>query len=149
MADSVENDEGVSVFLVRLIYVSQATAQFRPDQIENMLMGARQSNAEKEVTGALFFSRKYFVQCLEGSRSAVNEIYLKILNDGRHSNAVLLQYQEIDRREFSDWSMAYLPESSKLAPLIKTYSRSAIFEPYNMTGESCHQLLIALRVAMS
>ncbi len=137
------------MFLVRLIYVSQATELFRPDQIEKILVSARQSNAEKDVTGALFFSRKYFLQCLEGSRSAVNETYHRILRDGRHENALLLQYQEIDRREFSEWSMAYLPESSKLAPLIKTYSRSAILEPYNMSGESCHQFLIALRVAMS
>ncbi|MGL6041182.1 MAG: BLUF domain-containing protein, partial [Deefgea sp.] len=75
--------------------------------------------------------------------------YNKILNDSRHENALLLQYQEIDRRDFSEWSMAYLPEASKLAPLIKTYSRSEILEPYNMSGESCHQLLIALKVMMS
>lgn len=137
------------MFLVRLVYVSQVTVQFRPEEIEKILNTSRRNNAAVNVTGALFFSRKYFLQCLEGPRTAVNETYNKILNDPRHENALLLQYQEIDRREFSEWSMAYLPESSKLAPLIKTYSRSELLEPYSMSGESCNQLLIALRVMMS
>ncbi|MGL6040641.1 MAG: BLUF domain-containing protein, partial [Deefgea sp.] len=51
------------MFLVRLIYVSQVTEQFRPEEIEKILNTARRNNAAVNVTGALFFSRKYFLQC--------------------------------------------------------------------------------------
>ena len=130
------------MFLVRLIYASRASDSFRGDQIGRLLEAARENNTKKDVTGILCFHRNYFLQCLEGSRTAVNEVYHGILNDDRHYDPVLLDYTEIDRREFKDWSMAYLPDSSLTKDLNLEFSGSAVFNPFAMTGESNHQLLL-------
>ncbi|WP_373976521.1 BLUF domain-containing protein [Chitinibacter sp. SCUT-21] len=137
------------MYLMRLIYVSQISEHFKPEDIEHILHSARKNNAQFNITGALFFNPKFFLQCIEGSRSSVNKTYKNILNDERHCNIIQLQYQEIEHRDFSAWSMGYVPDSSRLAPIIASYSSGNALDPYTMSGASCYQLLLALKNAMS
>jgi hypothetical protein len=77
--------------------------------IANILASVRRNNAARGVAGLLYFNQHYFLQCLEGSRSAVNQSYHKILRDDRHTMPMLLEYQEIAERSFSTCEMRYLP----------------------------------------
>ena len=133
------------MFLTRIIYTSTATQEFKPNDIDDILTIASNNNTKIDITGMLCFSRNYFLQCLEGSRSCVNEMYHKILNDKRHSNIVLLEYNEISEREFSQWSMAYLPESSLTSPINLKFSESSQFNPYKMSGESAHKMMLEFK----
>lgn len=133
------------MFLTRMIYASAATEQFKPEVIDNILKTARKNNPKLHITGMLCFSNKYFLQCIESSRSNVNKLYHQILNDSRHSNIVLLDYKYISEREFGDWSMSYVPDSSLTASINLKYSEDGIFNPYNMSGESTHKMMLELR----
>ena len=64
------------MFLVRLIYASKISSGFGPEDIESILQSARTYNVKTNVTGMLCFSNEYFLQCLEGSRTAVIKFYL-------------------------------------------------------------------------
>lgn len=139
---------GCLVFLVRLIYVSSVTEIFQPRDIESILASARESNHANSVTGALCFNRNYFLQCLEGSRAKVNETYHRILNDKRHENIVMLEYQEIVEREFYDWTMAYMPDMAVTKEINMRYSGTPDFEPYTMSGVSAHCFLTTLKGAL-
>ena len=129
------------MFLVRLIYASRKDEKFNQTDIEDILSVARTENAKDGVTGLLCFNRKYFLQCLEGSRSKVNATYRKILNDPRHSDIVLLSYDEISVREFDNWHMGYIPETALTDEVNLRYSGNKNFTPFEMTGESCHQMM--------
>lgn len=131
--------------LVRLIYSSEVSSAFSESQINGLLESAKRNNKRNSVTGLLCFNHKYFLQCLEGSREHVNKTYHKILNDDRHDNAHLLSYEEISHREFSQWSMGYMPHTHKTAPLNLKYSGSPDFQPYAMSGSSCNKLLMELK----
>ena len=133
------------MFLTRLVYASTISKDFNCDDIERILSIARKNNEKNSVTGMLCFNRKYFLQCLEGSRTNVNMAYHKILNDSRHSHIVLLDYKEIDMREFSNWTMGYMPDSNLTAPINLKYSGKGEFMPYEMSGESAHQMMLALK----
>lgn len=133
------------MFLTRILYTSTATKQFKPDDIEDILNKARINNDKADVTGMLCFSRNYFLQCIESSRTQINALYHKIQNDPRHSNIVLLDYKEIAEREFTDWSMSYVPESKLTKPINLKYSASNVFNPYQMSGESAHKMMLELR----
>jgi hypothetical protein len=133
------------MYLTRLVYTSTISDIFKSDDIEEILLEARKYNEKSNVTGMLCFNSKYFLQCLEGSRLAVNQTYHKILNDKRHSNIVMLDYKEIDAREFNSWSMGYLPESSLTAPINLKYSGNTAFNPYEMSGESAQLMMLSLR----
>ena len=133
------------MFLVRLVYTSQTTDQFKTESIEKILDTARRENVRSDISGVLYFNSKYFLQCLEGARSAVNETYHRILKDPRHTNVALLDYNEISAREFDSWTMGFLPELREISPLVKKFSGSAHFDPYKMSGASCMQLLTSLQ----
>ncbi len=130
------------MFLVRLIYASRADEQFKGDEIGRLLDTAREHNTKADVTGILCFHRHYFLQCLEGSRTSVNAVYRRILNDWRHHDIVLLDYKEVDKREFSCWSMAYLPDTELTRELNLEFSGSSEFDPFSMSGEASHQMLL-------
>ena len=133
------------MFLTRLVYASTISEDFNCDDIEDILAVARKNNKQNNITGMLCFNRKYFLQCLEGSRTNVNNAYHKILNDNRHSRIVMLDYKEITMREFSAWAMGYMPESSLTAPTNLKYSGKSEFIPYEMSGESAHQMMLELK----
>jgi len=133
------------MYLVRLVYVSTIGKGFDNKDIESILEIANTKNSAKNVTGLLCFSKGIFLQCLEGSRSNVNETYHRILNDSRHEKIIMLDYKEIIHREFADWSMGYVPESSLTAPVNLKYSGKTEFNPYEMSGESSHGLMMELK----
>jgi hypothetical protein len=133
------------MFLVRLIYASKITDGFGPKDIENILQSARTYNVKTHVTGMLCFSNEYFLQCLEGSRTAVNNTYQQILNDKRHHNVIMLNYTQIPEREFEKWSMGYVPQSRVTQSLNLKFSGSVDFNPFKMSGESAHLLMVALK----
>ena len=132
------------MYLVRLVYASRISNCYSPDDIEDILKIAKANNHETGVTGILCFSRKYFLQCLEGGRQAVNKTYHQILNDPRHEQIVLLDYRQIDQREFSRWGMAYVPEQAMTDDINLLFSRSRDFDPYSISGEGAHKMMLKL-----
>jgi hypothetical protein len=133
------------MYLTRLIYTSTTSSSFKSNDVENILSEARVHNKKSNVTGMLCFNSNYFLQCLEGCRNEVNMTYHKILNDKRHTNIVMLDYKEIDAREFDSWSMGYLPDSKLTKPINIKYSCSTAFNPYEMSGKSAHLMLLDLK----
>ena len=133
------------MFLVRLIYASKVTSQIKPDDIESILNKARLHNAKLGVTGLLCFNQNCFLQCLEGSRSAVNAVYQRIQKDPRHDQIVLLGYKEIIQREFTEWSMGYVPTTAAMKQTVLRYAGYDDFDPFKMSGESAQAFLLDLK----
>ncbi len=129
--------------LTRLIYCSKL-CPLSTGSIEKILESSRRHNSTNAITGMLLFNGTFFLQCLEGGRAAVNETYGRILRDERHIESMLLSYETIERREFSDWAMGYVAWTKDLRPIICTYSISDEFNPYQLSGKSALGLLQAL-----
>lgn len=130
------------MFLVRLIYASTVADTFKPTDIECILTTAREKNKQHGLTGMLCFNSRYFLQCLEGSRSSVNECFSLIQNDTRHHSIMLLSYTEITERAFSSWEMGYVSEQAISKRSVLQFSTKDIFNPYSMLGESALSLLV-------
>lgn len=107
------------MLLVRLIYASTATETLNPADYQNILASSIKNNSHTDITGMLCCDGRYFLQCLEGSRQAVNRAYLRIVNDSRHTNVMLLSYGEVAERQFSSWAMGYVALSSNAVAEIK------------------------------
>lgn len=91
--------------LLELKYLSEAEADMNIWGLTAIVDVATASNALNSITGILFFDKGYFGQILEGTRSAVEEIWGKIKDDPRHHNIELLGITEIQERRFPKWSM--------------------------------------------
>lgn len=129
------------MYFIRLIYASKISSSFEKHDIEDILNKSKQNNKLVNVTGALIYNNSYFLQCLEGSRIQVNQLYHKILLDKRHCEPSILNYQEISQRDFHQWHMAYIPSSKISGDLILKFSGQHKLNPYSMSGESCYLLM--------
>lgn len=132
------------MFLVRLIYASRVCEGFNTNDIDSIMEASRTRNAKRTVTGLLCFNSEFFLQCLEGSRLAVNETYRRILSDPRHADVLLLHYGEIHTREFGAWHMAYAGIGAQRSRLLLDHTTRGEFDPYSMSGDSAHSLLMSL-----
>ena len=129
------------MFLVSLTYTSEMNVS---TDFLDILEVSRVNNARDGITGVLLFCNNNVVQCLEGSREAVNKAYARIIRDKRHQNPLLVDYRVLSTRLFPAWSMGYVPESSVTQPVLLKYSVSQNFEPRLLSGDSCLGLLTEL-----
>ncbi|HSG02596.1 MAG TPA: BLUF domain-containing protein [Marinobacterium sp.] len=130
--------------LIRAIYASTKNDDLTRDDIEGILLESRSNNARSEITGLLCFSHKHFLQCLEGDRAQINELYNRITRDSRHTDPFIIDYSEIDERSFSSWSMGFVPDTAISRELILKYSASGKFDPTQMSAASSLGFLRAL-----
>ena len=90
------------------IYSSKSATPMQMDELEELLEHARNSNAERGITGALVYVDGVFLQILEGELEAVQELMGKISKDFRHETVTVLKEGAIPSASFSDWEMAYV-----------------------------------------
>jgi len=122
--------------LYRLIYVSQAISGLEYPDLVDILEKSERNNKKVGITGMLSFGDSMFLQVLEGSRRVVSQTYNRILIDKRHANAELIDFSEIDYRDFGVWSMkvVQLSNHAEVRSIILKYSSSETFSPISMTG---------------
>ncbi|WP_018410763.1 BLUF domain-containing protein [Methyloversatilis thermotolerans] len=130
--------------LVRLIYASRVASSVTRADVDAILACSQRNNARVGVTGALCFTGTMFLQCLEGGRQAVNEVYHRIAGDPRHRDPALLSFEEIVAREFGDWAMGYVGHTPDNRALFLKYCPHAEFDPYAMSAASVRALLAEL-----
>lgn len=122
--------------LYRLIYVSQAVSSLEYSDLVDILQKSERNNKVVGITGMLSFGDSMFLQVLEGSRRTVSQTYNRILLDKRHVNAELIDFSEIEHRDFGVWSMkvVQIDNQSGVRDLILKYSNSSTFSPISMSG---------------
>lgn len=90
-----------------IAYVSAATRPFGPEELDALLLEAREWNASAGVTGVLFFHHGRFFQYLEGTDLAVLSVYNRILESASHTDITELLNVAIPRRHFATWHMGF------------------------------------------
>jgi Sensors of blue-light using FAD len=135
--------------LVRLVYASRAVDDVSQEQLLNILSQSKVNNPESGITGVLCSSGSIFLQCLEGGRMQVNALYNQIAADPRHSDVVILSYEEISERNFSNWSMGVVNLEQVNPSLLLKYSETATLDPYRVSGTASMALLHELMARAS
>jgi hypothetical protein len=120
--------------LVRLMYASRAAEGMKPDALSAILRKSTTTNPKHGITGVLCFSGEVFLQVLEGGRSQVSQLYNRIVQDPRHTDVVLLSYEEIAERQFAGWAMGQVNMNMLNPALLLKYSEAAVLDPYAVSG---------------
>lgn len=121
--------------LVRLLYASRAAASVDIDALGLILRQSKANNPGLGVTGVLCFSGGIFLQVLEGGRTAVSGLYNRIAADPRHTEVVLLNYEEIGERRFAGWAMGQVNLSRLNPAMLLKYSETASLDPFAVSGK--------------
>ena len=121
--------------LVRLMYASRAAEAVNQEELVAILRKSKANNPSVGITGVLCFSGGIFLQALEGGRTAVNQLYNRIVSDPRHSQVELLCYEEIGERRFAGWSMGQVNMGRLNPGLLLKYSERPTLDPYAVSGQ--------------
>lgn len=90
---------------IQLVYISDRCASTDDVAINKIKLRAEPNNLRRNITGALLFTERYFLQYLEGEAAVVDALYASICRDKRHTNVRLLLRKSIQQRDFSRWSL--------------------------------------------
>lgn len=134
-----------------IMYVSESTARKSsggvPADVSNIYMEARRKNRDNKIHGVISYHAGYFVQILEGEDHALNDLYVSIKNDARHTNIVTILDCEAGVTFFTDWNMrsvryqtnaevqrylAYYQASLESLDARRKKSLSIFFDAYNI-----------------
>ena len=130
--------------LSRLIYASEVAQGLSPEGLQALLTTARQCNRLHDVSGMLVFDSRCFLQAVEGSREALSQLYSNLVRDPRHSRLLLLTFEPIDKRAFSDWTMGFAAADASHKRLYLRHGPSARFDPYQLKASGALALLMGL-----
>ena len=92
--------------MVELLYLSVATREMSPADLDEIRSAAMRANPKRNVTGALMYGQRTFMQILEGEEADVEFILARIRSDPRHTSVNFFYEGPILERSFSDWAMA-------------------------------------------
>ena len=91
--------------LTSLTYTSLARLDLQTSDLEDIHRSARELNALDGITGLLIFNGTHFLQIVEGSPLAIDDLVERLRRDPRHSGIEIRDQRGIDERSFPDWSM--------------------------------------------
>lgn len=131
--------------LYRLIYLSNNEITggnaIIQQEIGQILTISRLRNAAVGITGALMFNKNCFAQVLEGPHDQLQETFERIQCDPRHSNVIILNFETMQARHFTQWSMAYVSQEAADSEQFAKIQKDSGFDPNQLTGERIYDLL--------
>lgn len=94
--------------LFTLVYASSAAPGFgSPRDLEALMAFSRPRNHDRGLSGILLHHQGRFMQVLEGTQTAVEDLFARITRDRRHTAVTRMLARPVTGRLFGDWSMAY------------------------------------------
>lgn len=98
--------------LKSLTYTSLASLDLTSGDLIDILQTARHLNALEGITGLLVFNGVRFLQVIEGSEAAIDELVRRLRTDHRHTGLEIRDERIVEERSFPDWSMELVEVSA-------------------------------------
>lgn len=117
----------------------------RDIDVEELLFNAREKNRCLAITGVLLLIQGKFIQYIEGYEEDIDELYRSIRSDPRHNDILLLDSGYIEKRQYTNWSMAYKKVQNSEIKNILGYSELKLDELFlSPPEEKTHPVLKVL-----
>src|SRR3954470_9486115 len=101
-----------SLQLKTLTYTSRARLDLSAQDLVDIHESARHLNALDGVTGLLAFDGTRFLQIVEGSEDAIDDLVERLRRDPRHSAIEIRDERFVETRSFPNWSMELIAVSA-------------------------------------
>ena len=96
-----------------LIYFSRAIRPMDQEDLDSLLVQARDFNGSHRITGLLLYQNRFLIQALEGEDDEVNRLFGRIIKDERPAEVTKLYDQKATQSSFAEWSMGFYRVSNK------------------------------------
>ncbi|ERL54328.1 BLUF domain-containing protein [Psychrobacter aquaticus] len=126
------NKDGEHI-LMSLTYIGKNNEENSGIELARTLEHWRRYLMEMDVSSAVAINDHYFIQSLEGSRPAINEVLAKLINEYLSVLPHIVEVEEIEVRKWSGYLIKYLTSSAEDEEYtLKSFSAGADFNPYLM-----------------
>jgi hypothetical protein len=93
--------------MIQLSYVSSTDTEVSASELLKLLQQCHKNNPPLGVTGMLLYGNGTFLQTLEGDDAVVDRLVERIAKDPRHKRLQFFNRRQIERRQYSEWSMGF------------------------------------------
>jgi hypothetical protein len=93
--------------MIQLSYVSSAYKDMSPAELLELLQQCLKNNPPLGVTGMLLYGNGTFLQTIEGEDVVIDQLVERISKDPRHTRLQFFSRKQIERRQYSEWSMGF------------------------------------------
>lgn len=93
--------------MIHLIYICSAAITPSETDLFDLLSQARSRNQSLNVTGMLLYDKDTYIQVLEGEQKDFYRVLNSIRRDARAGRLITLVEEEIEDRDFPNWSMGF------------------------------------------
>ncbi|WP_310555627.1 BLUF domain-containing protein [Flavobacterium sp.] len=93
--------------MYRIIYLSSATKLLTDDELHTLLTHSKSNNVKYNITGLLLYIDGDFLQVIEGEKQTVLNLFELIKMDTRNRSIICVFNEEVNERQFPDWSMGF------------------------------------------
>ncbi|HEX8414964.1 MAG TPA: BLUF domain-containing protein, partial [Sphingomicrobium sp.] len=98
-----------------MTYTSLASLDLDAADLAAIHSRARDLNALDGISGLLVFNGNRFLQIVEGSEQAVDDLVERLRRDRRHTGVEIRDERKIEKRAFPNWSMELVRVSTDLS----------------------------------
>ncbi len=91
----------------QLVYRRNVALPLGDDDLNLLLLEAKNLNSKHMVTGVLICIKDNFIQLVEGISNDIEDLKKNIEDDKRSSNLFILSDVHVQSRLFPDWSMEF------------------------------------------
>lgn len=92
--------------MLQIVYTSTATRQLDSIELAALCDRSENNNRRDEVSGFLLIKSGKYLQVIEGPKEVVEDAFIRIIQDSRHTSVFVLSRRLTTRREFGQWEMA-------------------------------------------
>ncbi len=136
--------------MIQLAYISSTRGLLTADDIAKILVGSRERNHQRGITGMLLYKGGNVLQILEGKPEQVIALFEVIRQDERHSGVIKLYQRNIAERDFPEWTMGFHDLNADGARNLEGYSEflDPNFDVLTLTPSKAAKLLNAFKNAI-
>ncbi|MFZ3192326.1 MAG: BLUF domain-containing protein [Moraxellaceae bacterium] len=121
--------------LMRLVMFSKAAFSTATSSSEieadllSILSQTRRANAQRQLTGVLYYGEGYFLHCLEGAAATMTEVMNRMALDPRHCNLEVVVLEPIQQLSFAQWRMRFARTDHAVTHMLRQHGMTR-FQPY-------------------
>lgn len=126
------NKDGEHI-LMSLTYIAKNNEANSGIELARTLEHWRRYLSKMDISSAVAINDNYFIQSIEGSRPAINEVLVKLISEYASISPNIVEVDEIEVRKWSGYLIKYLTSSAEDEDYtLKSFSAGADFNPYLM-----------------
>lgn len=126
-----------------ILYLSKETDGLSEKAVEGIYLHSKQANKKRNISGFLCYKNGFFLQYIEGTEAAIDEVFTKIQMDPRHTVLINIADNTLESCRFENWSMHFVKKAriDELEVSCSLYEQLQMLKGYSSVPKKISNML--------